>query len=64
MKNCLFSKSETDILSAYRKGEDLKTVITDGIWHKKAVRAGMDSFEDFADPEQNQDNRSMIRIGG
>jgi cyclic pyranopterin phosphate synthase len=64
MKNCLFSKSETDILSAFRAGENLKQVILDGVWRKKAVRAGMDSFEDFADPIQNQENRSMIRIGG
>ncbi|MGB0806999.1 MAG: GTP 3',8-cyclase MoaA, partial [Salibacteraceae bacterium] len=50
MKNCLFSKSETDILTAYRAGEDIKKVITDGVWRKKAVRAGMDSFDDFSDP--------------
>ena len=64
MKNCLFSKSETDILTAYRAGKDIKKVITDGIWRKEAVRAGMKDFEDFSDPEQNQENRSMIRIGG
>lgn len=64
MKNCLFSKSETDILTAYRDGENLKEVILNGVWRKKAVRAGMDSFDDFADPVQNQENRSMIRIGG
>ncbi len=64
MKNCLFSKSETDILSVYRQGLPLKETILKGIWGKKAVRGGMTDFEDFSDAEQNQDNRSMIRIGG
>jgi cyclic pyranopterin phosphate synthase len=64
MKNCLFSHSETDLLTPYRAGEDLKPIILDGIYHKKAVRGGMNDFSDLADPEQNQDNRSMIRIGG
>ncbi len=64
MKNCLFSKSETDILAAFRKGEPLKDTILKGVWGKKAVRGGMAEFDDFADAEQNQENRSMIRIGG
>jgi cyclic pyranopterin phosphate synthase len=64
MKNCLFSNTETDILGAHRNGEPLKDVILNGVWNKKASRGGMTQFEDFADPVQNQDNRSMIRIGG
>jgi cyclic pyranopterin phosphate synthase len=64
MKNCLFSHSETDLLTPYRAGEDLKPIILDGIYHKKAVRGGMNDFSDIADPKQNQNNRSMIRIGG
>ncbi len=64
MKNCLFSKSETDVLKAFRAGEDIQKVIRDGVWNKKDVRAGMTNFEDFSDPAQNQENRSMIRIGG
>jgi cyclic pyranopterin phosphate synthase len=64
MKNCLFSNNETDILTPFRNGEDIAPVIQQGIWHKHAERAGMTSFNDFADPKKNQDNRSMIRIGG
>jgi len=64
MKNCLFSNSETDILGAYRDNQPLKDVILKGIWSKKEARGGMTEFEDFADPVQNQENRSMIRIGG
>ena len=64
MKNCLFSHSETDLLTPFREGKDLKSVILNGIYHKKAIRGGMNVFSDLADPKQNQDNRSMIRIGG
>ena len=64
MKNCLFSQNETDLLSAYRKGEDVKPLIFENVWKKKAVRAGMDTFEEFSDSKLNQQNRSMIAIGG
>lgn len=64
IKNCLFSGTETDLLSAMRNGEDIIPMILDSIWNKKAVRGGMKSFEDFSDPSKNQKNRSMISIGG
>ena len=64
MKNCLFSNSETDLLSALRKGEDIKPLILDSIHDKKKERAGMDSFEKFSNTEHNSDNRTMISIGG
>ena len=64
MKNCLFSKSETDILKIHREGIPLKEAILKGLWGKKVVRGGMTDFEDFSDADHNQENRSMIRIGG
>lgn len=64
MKNCLFSNNETDVLTAFRQGEDLTKVIQNGIWNKHKERGGMVSFDDFSNPKKNQDNRSMIRIGG
>lgn len=64
LKNCLFSNSETDLLTPYREGLNIIPVIQEAVWNKKAKRAGMDSFEDFSDPDKNQENRSMIRIGG
>jgi molybdenum cofactor biosynthesis protein A len=64
IKNCLFSNSETDLLTAFRSGENITDLIRESIWHKKAVRAGMDTFEDLSDPELNQQNRNMISIGG
>ena len=35
MKNCLFSTSETDLLAAYRNGEDIKSLIHENIATKK-----------------------------
>lgn len=64
MKNCLFSNSESDLLSALRAGEDIIPIIRASIYHKKAVRAGMTEFDQFADPALHGDNRSMIKIGG
>ncbi len=64
LKNCLFSKGETDLLSALRRGEPLKELIQENLKAKKFTRAGMDTMDSFADPSNNQDNRSMILIGG
>ena len=64
IKNCLFSNSETDILGALRKGESITTLIKESVWNKKSMRGGMNSFEDFSNPELNQKNRSMVSIGG
>lgn len=64
LKNCLFSKSETDILTPLRTGEDITPYIRANLAAKAKGRGGMDSFEDFADPQQHGKNRSMILIGG
>ena len=64
IKNCLFSNIETDILTPYRNGAPIETVIANAIKNKKKVRAGMTTLEDVDNPVLNQDNRSMIAIGG
>jgi molybdenum cofactor biosynthesis protein A len=64
IKNCLFSGGETDLLSAFRNGQDILPLINESILNKKAYRGGMDSFEKFSDPLLNQNNRSMVAIGG
>lgn len=64
IKNCLFSGTETDLLSAMRNGEDIVPLILESIWNKKRIRGGMNSFEDFSDPSRFQKNRSMVSIGG
>lgn len=60
IKNCLFSGSETDLLSAMRRGEDIIPMIRETIGYKKSMRGGMNTFADFG----KQKNRSMVAIGG
>ena len=64
IKNCLFSNDETDLLTPLREGNDIVPLIHQAIQSKKKVRAGMDTFEQFSNPSLNEDNRSMISIGG
>lgn len=64
LKNCLFSDSETDLLTALRNGQDIRPLITSSIQNKEAVRAGMDSFDAFSDPDEHGKNREMVAIGG
>lgn len=64
IKNCLFSNLETDLLKVMREGGNVEELILESIYHKKAVRAGMDSLEKLSDPELHSQNRSMIAIGG
>ncbi|HQV39637.1 MAG: GTP 3',8-cyclase MoaA [Flavobacteriales bacterium] len=64
MKNCLFSGTESDLLSAYRKGEDITELIRSNVLHKKKARGGMESLEEFSDPGNHTGNRAMQAIGG
>ncbi|MBS7254776.1 GTP 3',8-cyclase MoaA [Flavobacterium branchiicola] len=64
IKNCLFSNSETDLLTAFRNGESIENLISDSIQNKKKVRAGMVTIDEMDDPALHFDNRSMIAIGG
>ncbi len=64
IKNCLFSNRETDLLKVMREGGNVEELILESIYHKKAVRAGMDDLEKLSDPDLHSQNRSMIAIGG
>jgi cyclic pyranopterin phosphate synthase len=64
IKNCLFSNSETDLLTPFRNGEAIEDLIAFAIKNKKKVRAGMTTIEQVNNPALHQDNRSMIAIGG
>lgn len=64
MKNCLFSKEETDILTAFRKGEDILPLIRQSI-SSKAKELGGQFTADFKHVHaEDIHNRSMITIGG
>jgi cyclic pyranopterin phosphate synthase len=64
MKNCLFSKGETDLLTAFRKGEDIEMLIRESI-SSKAKELGGQFSNDFENVQSHEiQNRSMISIGG
>lgn len=64
IKNCLFSTSETDLLTPFRAGEDIRPIILKSIQSKAPARGGWESLEAFSKPENHGQNRSMILIGG
>jgi GTP 3',8-cyclase len=65
MKNCLFSKGETDLLSALREGRALKPLIEQNILSKAEKLGGQFGDESFRELDSDQlINRSMISIGG
>ncbi|MCP9750506.1 GTP 3',8-cyclase MoaA [Ferruginibacter sp. HRS2-29] len=64
MKNCLFSKEETDLLTAFRAGKDIGALILESINAKYAALGGQMNT-DFEHLHANEiKNRSMITIGG
>jgi len=64
MKNCLFSKEETDLLGALRKGEDVVPFIHECV-NRKAKELGGQFTANFEHLHaENIHNRSMITIGG
>lgn len=63
LKNCLFSSTESDILTPLRDGRSIEPIIEKAILSKKKIRNGMDTIDKFKDPNSH-DNRSMIAIGG
>lgn len=62
IKNCLFSQTETDLLTALRKGEELENLIMKSIYTKKRERGGIADFTN--DSIKQIKNRSMNTIGG
>lgn len=64
LKNCLFSSTESDLLTAYREGKSIEPIIQKAVQSKLKVRGGMDTLEKLQNPEKHNQNRSMITIGG
>lgn len=64
LKNCLFSKEETDLLGALRRGENILPLIQQTMLTKAKALGGQFSgiFEDI--DASKLENRSMITIGG
>jgi cyclic pyranopterin phosphate synthase len=64
MKNCLFSQKETDLLIAFRKGEDILPMIIESIRSKEKELGGQFTKDFTKIHTEDIHNRSMIAIGG
>ncbi len=63
IKNCLFSSSESDLLTPLRKGKSIAPIIEKAVKAKFKIRSGMDTLDKFKRID-GHNNRSMITIGG
>ncbi len=64
LKNCLFSSTEQDLLTAFRQGNDITPIIQKAVQAKFKTRGGMDTLKKFQNETLHGKNRSMITIGG
>ena len=64
LKNCLFSSTESDLLTSLRAGKSIEPIIQKAVSAKFKVRGGMDTLEKLQEPKLHNNNRSMITIGG
>ncbi len=64
LKNCLFSKGETDLLTPFRKGENILPLSLENIKGKAKELGGQFTSNLKLVEAQLIDNRSMITIGG
>ncbi len=64
LKNCLFSSTESDLLTTFRTGKSIEPIIKKAVQSKFKVRGGMDTLEKLQEPKLHNNNRSMITIGG
>jgi len=64
MKNCLFSTSETDLLTPFRNKEDILPLIYQSVLDKKKALGGQFTTDLKNIHTENIHNRSMITIGG
>ena len=63
IKNCLFSSTESDLLTPLRAGKTIHDVVQKAIQTKFKIRSGMDTLDKFKKTDDHN-NRSMITIGG
>ncbi len=64
LKNCLFSATESDLLTTLREGKPIEPIIQKAVQAKFKVRGGMDTLKKLQEPKLHNNNRSMITIGG
>lgn len=64
LRNCLFARSETDILTPFRNNEDIIPLIKQNISNKFKLRGGLPDFNDQQSLLDALSKRKMIEIGG
>ncbi len=66
MRNCLFARDETDLLSALRRGEDITPLIEANVLAKHSMLGGLPPFKPEKQEEVLHDlsARPMVSIGG
>ncbi len=66
MRNCLFAREETDLLSALRRGDDIAPLIEANVLAKHAMLGGLPPFKPEKQEEVLHDlsARPMVSIGG
>ncbi len=64
LRNCLFSREESDLLTALRTGKDLTLVIRKAVMGKHWKLGGLPEFQEKHNLQDQLSKRSMIRIGG
>lgn len=64
LKNCLFSKTESDLLTRLREGKPIESIIWKTVQSKAKVRGGMNTLAKLQEPKLHSQNRSMTTIGG
>ncbi|MEZ5006998.1 MAG: GTP 3',8-cyclase MoaA [Chitinophagales bacterium] len=64
LKNCLFGKTETDLLSILRNGGDLKPFIIENVLAKHKALGGFDKMSESEFNTQELSEREMFAIGG
>ena len=63
MRNCLFSKTETDLLTSLRTGEDIVPLIKECLYGKHYMLGGHDE-QQWASQHTESKERTMLAIGG
>ena len=63
-RNCLFSKNEIDILSAFRNGKDIRPLIQNCVDQKYAERGGLGAFDSEQAEKVYAQGHCMTSIGG
>ncbi|TNJ42928.1 GTP 3',8-cyclase MoaA [Tamlana fucoidanivorans] len=64
LKNCLFSSTESDLLTTLRAGKSIEPIIQKAVLAKQKMRGGMNTLKKLQEPKFHTQNRNMTTIGG